>query len=91
MNDSRRFEVREDLLIEQIEEEVMILDMERNVYFGLDPMARVIWSMLSRASSVEEIIELLHDRYGEREQITEDVTRFVEQLLDQGLMQEIAP
>lgn len=88
MSDDRRFVVREDLLVEQVDEEVMILDMERNVYFGLDPMARAVWGMLVEESSVEEIITRLDARYGDRERITRDVVGFIEQVLAHQLMRE---
>jgi hypothetical protein len=90
MSDDRRFVVREDLLVEQVDEEVMILDMERNVYFGLDPMARAVWVMLVGESSVEEIISTLEARYGDRERITRDVVSFIEQVLAHQLMRERA-
>lgn len=88
MNDERRFEMREDLLVEQVDDEVVVLDMERNVYFGLEPMARAIWEMLKQGSSVSEVVAALHARYGEQERIERDVATFVAQVLEQGLMRE---
>lgn len=88
----RRYRVREGLLMEELDGECVILDMDRNVYFGLEAMGRVIWGMLQRGESVERIVEAMQQKYeGERhtEQIAADVDRFVGTLIEKRLLDEV--
>ena len=88
----RRYRVRAGLMVEELDGECVILDMDRNVYFGLEAMGRVIWLLLQRGESVEAIVGAMQQKYGgERsaEQISVDVERFVEELRSRELLHEV--
>ena len=80
---------RQDLIVEEIDGECLVLDMERNVYFGLDPIGLFVWRQLEQGATSQQALDALIDHYGEerREQITEDVRGFIEDLLAQGLVE----
>ena len=80
---------RQDLIVEEIDGECLVLDMERNVYFGLDPIGLFVWRQLEQGATSQQALDALIDHYGEdhREQITEDVRGFLEDLLAQGLVE----
>ena len=79
---------REDLIVEEIDGECLVLDMERNVYFGLDQIGLFVWRSLEARSTREQIFDALISHYGEenREQITADVGQFLDHLLKEGLI-----
>lgn len=88
----RRYRVREGLLMEELDGECVILDMDRNVYFGLEAMGRALWGLLQRGESVEAIVEAMQHKYEgmkSAEQIIADVDQFVEKLLSRGLLHEV--
>ena len=79
---------REDLIVEEIDGECLVLDMERNVYFGLDPIGLFVWRSLEASPTRAQILDRLISHYGEdrRDQITADVTQFLDHLLKEGLV-----
>ena len=88
----RRYRVREGLLMEELDGECVILDMDRNVYFGLEAMGQVIWTLLQRGESVERIVEAMQHKYeGEKsaQEIASDVDSFMGALLERRLLDEV--
>ena len=45
------FTARDDLVVETIDGECLVLDLDRNVYFGLNPLGLSIWEAIATASS----------------------------------------
>jgi len=88
LSDADIFTLRAGLIVEQIDGECLVLDMSRNVYFGLDAVALFIWTMLERGDAFGEIVAALSERYADvpREQLRQDACEFVEQLLAQELL-----
>lgn len=84
----RQLTVRSDLIVEEIDGECLVLDMERNVYFGLDLIGLFIWRQLESGFSGEDIVGLLVEEYGEalREQVEQDTTAFLESLYEARLI-----
>ncbi len=81
------------LLVETIDDESLVLDMERNVYFGLNPVALEIWRGLESGHTPQRIISELTATYDAipSDALTRDVLSFVESLLDQQLATRAAP
>lgn len=87
--ESDRFSPREDLVLEEIEDEVVILDLKSNNYFGLNPVARLVWQKLDQDSSVGEIIKVIAEQFEvERQQVADDVRDFLREALAAGLVNE---
>ena len=86
----RHYTVSEGVIVERIDGEAVALDLSRNVYFGLGPMAQAIWTMLEQDESVEGVIARLCDRYGEPvERVTRDVEAFLSEIERHGLMRRL--
>jgi hypothetical protein len=87
--ESAKFSTREDLVLEEIEDEVVILDLKSNSYFGLNPVARLVWQGLNEDKSVAEIIASIDEKFEvEREQVADDVRDFLREALSAGLVAE---
>jgi len=83
---NQRIELRGDLLVEEIDGECVILDLERNVYFGLNPTALIIWRGLERGDALDVILSELVATFDAPEGVLRaDLDGFVSGLLEQRL------
>ena len=69
------------VLSSKIDEEVILMSIEADSYFGLDPIASYIWNLLSQKSStVNELVQFLMEEY----EVEEDTCRMdVQTLIDE--------
>lgn len=87
ISDSDHFSTRQDLVLEEIEDEVVILDLKSNSYFGLNPVARLVWQQLDKEQSVGEIVDTIAGEFDvERQRVRDDVCEFLDQALSAGLV-----
>ena len=78
---SPRFTPRPDLLVEEIEDEVLILDPNKNKYFALNGVGHVIWRWLERGETFEALIDHLEETFeAPRDALTRDALAFLESL-----------
>jgi hypothetical protein len=90
VRDSDRFETRESLVLEEIDDEVVILDLQKNVYFGLNEVAKLVWRGLERDQTIGEIVDELVEQFDvEREVLTCDVHAFVGEALENELISRV--
>ncbi len=82
------FEVRDEVMTEEIEGELVILDLQGDVYFSLNEVGRLVWEAAERGESFGEIVEAICEAYEEvdRERAAEDAAAFLEEALDEELM-----
>ena len=80
----------EGLLSTTVDDEVVILNPERDNYVGLNAMGREIWELLHQPREVDELCRTLGELYREPpERIAEDVLAFLAEMLDEGLMRVV--
>ncbi len=86
-DDSDKFSLRDDLVVEEIDGDVVVLDLEGNQYFGLNEVAWTIWRDIRESDrSFGEIVDAITDSFGiDRGRARGDVSGFVESLVDAGL------
>lgn len=76
-----------NLLATEVEGGLMMMNVERGEYYGLNPIAQDIWNRLEQPVAAGVLIERLVDSYdGDAQDITRDATAFLEQLLERGLI-----
>ena len=72
-------------------EEVMILNLENGVYYGLDPVGARIWELLQEPRTILEVRDaLLQEFEVEPERCERDLLGLLESLLDAHLV-ELGP
>ncbi|MBI2153258.1 MAG: PqqD family protein [Candidatus Rokubacteria bacterium] len=70
-----------------IEGEAVILSMETKVLRGLNPLGSRVWELIDGKRSMDEIVgQIVREFDVETRQADEDVRRFVQELLDKGLV-----
>jgi hypothetical protein len=70
-----------------VDDDLVILNPDRDDYVALDQIGRRIWELLEEQQTVGELCERLAAEFtGEREQIAADVMAFLDRLRDEGLV-----
>lgn len=75
------------LFTNQVDDEVVMLNLETDKYFGADPVGSRIWALLAEPRTISQICDLLQTEYDvDRVTCEDDVIQFVEQLRSEGLV-----
>jgi hypothetical protein len=76
-----------DLISAPIDDEVVILSVERGAYFGLDEIGTEIWRHLETPTRVDKLCDSLAAKYAaDRLTIERDVLALLESLIAEGLV-----
>lgn len=79
--------VSDDLTTADLGGEAIVLDVKSGNYFGLNEVGAFILECIRQPVSVREVIDRMLKEYdATREQITQDVVQFLQQLQEQGLI-----
>ncbi len=82
-----RFVPRATVLAREIGGEMVLLDPDRGVYFGLNEVGTRIWALLAEGSSGEQIeAQLLAEYDVSLESVRVDLQNLLAELLEQGLI-----
>ena len=80
--------VPKDVLIKEIRGESVLLNLEKESYFGLDKVGTRMWTALSESESIRTAYDLLLDLYDvEAERLRRDLFDLVKTLGGHGLLQ----
>ncbi len=77
------------LLFQEVDDEAVLLDLERGHYFGLDEIGTRIWGLLAEHSTLPAVYRaLLQDGYAVDEaELEHDLEGFVRELAAAGLLE----
>lgn len=79
---SRRLVPSSDALESRVGEEIVLLHLGNDTYFGLDPLGTRIWEMLKDGVALPAIRDRLAADYGvEASRVQADMERFLDDLL----------
>ena len=82
-----RFTVPDTVLVQELEGECILLNLQNERYYGLDDVGTRMWTALTTFGSIQEAYDALFAEYNVTpEQLRQDLTRMVEQLMDNGLV-----
>lgn len=88
---SERLTAAPDVLFRLLGEEAVLLNLNTEMYLGLNPMGTRMWSALVRAGSIRAACdELLQEYEVDTARLHADVEEFIAQLLGQKLI-EVGP
>ena len=77
----------EDVITAEMDEDLVMMSMKSNRYYGLDEIARRIWDLTRKPVSVTLLCEQLTDEFEvEPDQCLQDVLGFLEELRQEGLI-----
>lgn len=82
---------RPDVVMESFEGELVLVQMKSGNYYSLQGSAPLIWDLIDRGSSLEQIGDLLVARHGEDAgEIRRSVRNLVEELVAESLIVPLA-
>lgn len=92
LDGSARVRRREGLDSSPLDDELVILNLPRDSYVGLDPIGRRIWELLAVPCTVDELCHRLAGEYdAPAGQVELDVRSFLDELLAEGLVDVVTP
>ncbi len=83
-----RVAVGRDVLVQVLRDEVVILNMKSEEYFGLDDIGTRMWQVLTTSETIEQAYRALIEEYQvEPDQLRQDLSELVGNLVDKGLLE----
>ena len=84
----QRFQVSDDVIAREVAGEMVLLDLESGLYFGLDPVGSRIWDRLSEGPcSLAEVCDLVEAEFdAPRDQIERDIVALAAQFTEKKLI-----
>lgn len=77
-----------DVLVSEVDGEVVMLDRESDVYYGLNEVGAHIWEQLEEPRTVDELEGSTAETFDvSRVRCRDDVREFLTELLDSGLIE----
>jgi hypothetical protein len=87
MNDNSLYSRRADLLETTLDNEVVLMSIERGSYFGLEGTARRIWQLLAQPMTKSQLVQALCLEYAaEPEVIARDLEPFLQKMIDNAVV-----
>ena len=88
MDLNQRITFADTVFAQEVDDEMVILDMESENYFGLDEVGTSIWQAMQEYGTLQEVFDALLEQYDVEPEILEkDLSDFVEKLLESGLVE----
>jgi hypothetical protein len=88
---SMRVEITDGVTWRDVDGDVVILNVETGVYFGLDGAGGLIWRELVEHGSLEKTFDALKRNFdADPDELRHDLDDLVTRLADKGLVQPIA-
>ena len=80
-------EIPAGVMMREIGGEAVIVNLDSEMYFGLDDIGTDMWAILTESKSIQAAFDLLIDEYDvEEESLRNDVLVLLRKLVDHGLL-----
>ena len=90
MDRTTRFVAVPGCLATALGDEIVVLNLESGVYYGLNPVAACVWSRISTPCSLRELVAAVEDEFDTGGHDTEsDVRNLLDTLSGHGLVTEV--
>lgn len=88
MDLNQKITFADTVFAQEVDDEMVILDMESENYFGLDEVGTSIWQAMQESETLQEVFDTLLAQYDvDPEVLEKDLFDFVEKLLESGLVE----
>lgn len=85
--DNKRLEVSADALSQEVDGETVLLDLNSELYFGLDEVGTRIWQLIQEVGDLPAVYDIMLDEYDvDGEKLKKDLDLFVARLAEAGLI-----
>lgn len=86
MDFTSKVDIKETVFSQEVGEELVVLDLNSENYFGLDTVAGDMWKLLKDGKTLQETLDALLDMYDvQAEQLRADLESFVYRLIECNL------
>ena len=87
LSKSSKIVVSKDVVSCNLGEETAMLDMKEGVYYGLNDMGTIIWDLIQKPITIEEIVEKILAEYDvDEETCYIDLKELFGEMLENGLV-----
>ena len=87
MNLEMKLTIPQQVIFRQMGDEMVLLDLESGLYFGVDGVGQRIWETFAEGRNLEEAVAVVVAEYEvDQVQAQADVIAFVSDLVDRGLL-----
>ena len=87
LSPSTRVQIPEGIVHRNLAGELVLLNLNSGIYFGLDPVGTRIWHLLETGQTLSQVLSLLLEEYTVPEaQGRQDLERFIAQMREKGLI-----
>jgi hypothetical protein len=78
-----------EIIDSQIDDETVMMDVEKGAYYGLNNIGSAIWDALEEPKTISNLIDVLTKKYEvSSEECEKDITPFIEQMTKAELLIE---
>ena len=89
LRESKSFNVADDILISQIENEAILLHVSTGTYYNLNESSIPFWEALQNKQPLEPVVQQIINEYEvEPSQVLEDLQIFLQDLLEFGIIRD---
>ncbi len=82
-----RISQNKDILASNIDEEKVMMSVEKGLYYGLNPVGSQLWDLLEKNITVSSLIDAVLLKYDvDREDCERDVLEFLADLYKKGIL-----
>jgi len=83
-----RVQFSEDVVTQKVGDEMVLLDLESGVYYGLDAVGSRVWELLMAHGHLRVVFETMVEEYEVTPEILhQDLLRLLQELQEKGLIQ----
>lgn len=77
----------EDVIIRELDGESVLLNLDSEIYFGLDDVGTRMWTHLTTSTSIQAAFEMLRKEYNvDTGQLRNDLGELLRELFESGLL-----
>ncbi len=88
--DNARITVPDHVLAREVGDELVILNLDNEQYYGLDAVGAAMWTTLTTTPTIQASLEKLHAEYDvELDQLKNDLETLINDLQQDGLLEVV--
>jgi hypothetical protein len=90
LTDDPKYKIAQNVMVREVKDGAVLLDVEKGIYFGLDPIGLQVWRLISEGNSLISICDELLEEYDvSRSTLNTDIHNLMKDLSAQGLVSDI--
>ncbi|OQX59381.1 MAG: coenzyme PQQ biosynthesis protein PqqD [Helicobacteraceae bacterium 4484_230] len=88
MDMNQKIKIADSVFAQEVDNEMVLLDMNSENYFGLDEVGKDIWNAMQQTGTLQEVHDAMLEIYDVEEDVLKrDIEVFVDKLLQSGLIE----